>query len=64
MEILAKIVLAIYCYCTDFVINLANLLSISYYDVNAIIFCILWPMITILLILIYLIQNIRLIRLK
>lgn len=41
----------IYAYCTDFVINLANIFNLSYYEVNAIIFCIIWPLLTIVLIL-------------
>ena len=64
MELLIKIAIDLYVYCTDFTINLANLLSISYYDVNAMIFCVLWPVITILLISIYVVQNIRLKQLK
>lgn len=60
MELLIKIAFGIYIYCTDFIINLANLLSISYFDANAIIFCVLWPAITILLISIYVAQKIRL----
>jgi hypothetical protein len=64
MELLIKIAFGIYIYCTDFTINLANLLSISYVDVNAIIFCVLWPAITILLISIYVTQKIRLRRLN
>lgn len=64
MNLLFKIVISLYVYCTDFTINIANLLSISYYDVNAMIFCVLWPVITILLISIYIVQKIRLKRLK
>lgn len=41
----------IYAYCTDFVINLANIFNLSYYEINAIIFCIIWPLLTIFLIL-------------
>lgn len=41
----------IYAYCTDFVINLANIFNLSYYEINAIIFCIIWPLLTIVLIL-------------
>ncbi len=40
----------IYIYCTDFTINLANTLSISYEDVNALIFCIGFPIIAFLLV--------------
>ena len=49
---LIEFVISIYVYCTDFVINLANILNLSYYEINAWIFCILWPIITILLVLI------------
>ena len=41
----------IYAYCTDFVINLANIFNLSYYEINAIIFCVIWPLLTIVLIL-------------
>ena len=64
MNLLFQIALYLYVYCTDFTINIANLLSISYYDVNALIFCILWPAITVMLIFFYLFQKIRLRRLK
>ena len=64
MELLFKIAMNMYVYCTDFTINIANLLSISYYDVNALIFCVLWPLITTVLTSIYIIQKIRLRRLN
>lgn len=57
---LIRLVADIYCYCTDFVINVANITTLSYYEINAIIFCVLWPLITITLIFIYIIQRIRL----
>lgn len=41
----------IYAYCTDFVINLANIFNLSNYEINAIIFCIIWPLLTVFLIL-------------
>ena len=50
----------VYVYCTDFIINLANILNLSYYEINAIIFCFLYPMLIIGLTFIYLIQKIRL----
>ncbi len=40
----------IYAYCTDFVINLANLVQLSYYEINALIFCMIWPILSLLLI--------------
>jgi len=33
----------IYAYCTDFIINLANILNLSYYEINFIIFCLIYP---------------------
>ena len=50
----------IYAYCTDFIINLANLTGLSYYEINAIIFCFLYPLLFVLLIGIYWIQKKRL----
>jgi hypothetical protein len=43
----------LYIYCTDFVLNLANILSLSYYEVNFIIFCVLYPLALILSFIIY-----------
>ncbi len=48
----------IYVYCTDFAINLANLIGISYYEVNALLFCVLFPLTTILLVIILFVQKI------
>ena len=50
----------VYVYCTDFIINLANILDLSYYEVNTLIFCILYPITIIGLAVIYLIQRRRL----
>jgi len=41
MEALIK---SLYVYCTDFIIHLAHLFSLSYYEVNFIIFCIIYPL--------------------
>ncbi len=54
MEHLAK---ELYAYCTDFIINLANLLNLSYYEVNAILFCFLYPFLMIVSIVFFLIQK-------
>jgi hypothetical protein len=43
----------LYIYCTDFVLNLANILSLSYYEVNFIIFCVLYSLALILSFIIY-----------
>ena len=50
----------IYTYCTDFIINLANILNLSYYEVNAMVFCLLYPLLIILLTAIYFLQRSRL----
>ncbi len=50
MKELIEFIISIYTYCTDFVINLANILDLSYYEINAWIFCIIWPIVTILLV--------------
>jgi len=50
----------LYVYCTDFVINLANLLNLSYYEVNFITFCLLYPFFGAGLVLFYLNQRRRL----
>ena len=60
MELLEKIGIYVYVYCTDFVINLANLLGLSYYEINTLFFIIIWPVITLGLILVYFVQVLRL----
>ncbi|MFT5822697.1 MAG: hypothetical protein ACI8ZM_003953 [Crocinitomix sp.] len=50
----------IYAYCTDFVINLANLIGLSYYEINLLLFCVLYPLVLLSLIVIYFIQKRRL----
>ena len=46
----------LYNYCTDLVINLANISNLSYYEVNFILFFILYPLLIIGTGLIFLIQ--------
>ena len=55
-----KLIGEIYVYCTDFIINLANIFNLSYYEINAIIFCFLYPFLLVGLIAIYLFQKRRL----
>ena len=45
-EHMKEVITHIYVYCTDFTITSANLLGITYEDFNALIFCVLWPLIT------------------
>ena len=46
---LSEVVDNSYVYCTDFVINLANLTDTSYYEVNFFLFCVLYPFLLLLL---------------
>ena len=42
-----------YTYCTDFIINLANWSGLSYFEINALIFILIWPALTLALALYY-----------
>ena len=57
---LEKIGTATYIYCTDFIINLANILGLSYYEINTLIFCFIYPVLTLLLVIFYFYQKKRL----
>jgi len=59
MELITDFFKFIYLYCTDFLINLANLTGLSYYEVNAVIFCFIYPLLTLLLPIIYLFFKFR-----
>jgi hypothetical protein len=43
MHKISEWVLQLYNYCTDFVINLSNLLHLSYYEINFLFFCLIYP---------------------
>jgi len=64
MNYIIKLGKFIYFYCTDFIINLANIFNLSYYEINFIIFCVLYPVLIIGSIGFYLIQRMRLRRIK
>ena len=38
-----QIITSLYAYCSDFIMNVAHLTGLSYYEVNAILFCYLFP---------------------
>jgi hypothetical protein len=59
-----QVIYFIYNYCTDFVINLANITNLSYYEINFILFCILYPLLAIGLPLLLIIQKIKIWRLQ
>ncbi len=50
----------LYAYCTDFVINLANILNLSYYEINFVLFIVIYPLLLLLTPIIYMVQRIRL----
>lgn len=54
----------IYGYCVDFIINLANLTNSSYYEVNFVIFIIIYPLISVLFLFIYSYLRFKLWKLK
>jgi len=58
------IVKALYIYCTDFIINLANLTNLSYYEINTLIFGLLYPLLLISFLTLFFIQKRRLKKLK
>jgi hypothetical protein len=64
MELLLFIFKVLYAYCTDFVINLANISGTSYYEVNFVIFIIIYPLLLILAPAVFIIQKLRLSKLK
>lgn len=53
------IVNSVYAYCTDFVINIANILGVSYYEVNTFIFVFLYPILVVGLTCLFVIQILR-----
>lgn len=61
MEHLGK---ALYAYCTDFIINMGNLFNLSYYEVNALLFCVAYPALVMGLTVLYFVQRRRLRKVK
>ncbi len=59
-----QVIYFIYNYCTDFVINFANLTHSSYYEINLVLFCIVYPILLIVLPTIYIIQKIRIYKIR
>jgi hypothetical protein len=49
MHFINSFIISLYNYCTDFIINLTSLTSLSYYEINALIFLLIWPAFTITL---------------
>ena len=64
MNLFLELLKFIYCYCTDFVINIANLTHLSYYEINFLIFVVLYPSVTLLLAVIYFLKKKKLTELE
>jgi len=57
---LTDFITKLYFYCTDFIINLANITNLSYYEINFFIFCLIYPVLLVGLVLTFFVQKIRL----
>lgn len=64
MDYIIQLLIFIYAYCADFTILVANYTDTSYYEVNFLIFIVLYPLLIIVSPLIYLIQRYRLRKIK
>ena len=60
MNTLWTIIKQIFVQCTDFVINLSNFFNLSYYEINFIIFCVIYPTAIVGSIVLYIVQKNRL----
>jgi hypothetical protein len=59
-----QIIATLYVYCTDFVLNMAHLTGISYYEVNALLFCYMFPAVLIVLLLLNIYLKIRIYKIQ
>jgi len=59
MNMLNNLINIVYWFCVDFVVNLGNLLGISYVETNGLLFLILFPLCTLVLLMIVIFQGIR-----
>jgi hypothetical protein len=57
MQVIAEIGLSLYALCVDFELALGRLLGLGYRDVNAGLFFVLWPMVTVALVLVVVLQG-------
>jgi len=64
MDTLIYIFKYLYAYCTDFIINLANITGLSYYEVNFAIFIMIYPILLLVTPMMYIFQKIRLYNIK
>jgi len=60
MKYFAELGASLYVYCTDFLINLTNILNLSYYEINFFVFCLLYPILLVGSLALYVLQKRRL----
>ena len=60
MDSLIYLFKEVYAYCTDFIINIANITGLSYYEVNFVIFIVIYPLLLLVAPSVYVIQKSRL----
>jgi len=63
-ELINTLINAIYWFCVDFIINIGNLLGLSYIEINTILFLILFPMYTLILLVMIINQHLHINRLR
>ncbi len=61
---MTAIAFAVYAACVDFMLQAAHLFGVTYRDTNAFMFFVLWPLVTLALILVVVVQGARLRRLR
>ncbi len=61
---MTELAFAVYAACVDFMLQAARLFGVTYRDANAFMFFVLWPLVTLALILIVVVQAARLRRLR
>jgi len=64
MNQLSRIINYVFVYCTDFIINLANLFNWSYYEFNALFFCLIYPLVFFGFLVLFFVQKRRLRKLQ
>ncbi len=64
MNYLIKFGMYVYSYCTDFIINLSNLSNLSYYEINFIFFCVIYPSLLLISIILFITSKLRLSKYK
>jgi hypothetical protein len=51
--------LAIYCACVDFMLQAARIFGFTYRDANALLFFVVWPAVTVVLVVVVIVQRVQ-----